>query len=507
MSECVLETRHITKSFGTNIVLTDVNFECRTGEIHALVGENGAGKSTLMKILSGVYKQTSGEVFMNGNPVSFKTTLEAQNAGISIIHQEFNLIPYLSVAENVFLGNLPLTKTKIIDYIGMEEIVRNLAEEMGIEIDPTTLVENLSVAQQQMVEIMKALNLKTKIIIMDEPTAALTQVEVGALFRMMRKMRAENKTLIYISHRLNEIFEISDRITVLMDGKITGTRLKEETTKDEIVTMMVGRVVENIFPERDHYIRGNVVLQADELVTQKGCQGASFSLYEGEILGVSGLEGQGQRELIRCLFGLQKPLSGTIKLKGKTVSIPSPMKAVKMGISFLTDDRKQEGLCLDLPIYDNTSLPILNKLAKHGILLSAYEKQNSNYYMKLMNIRALNSTQTVRSLSGGNQQKVLLGKCFSFHPSILLAHDPTRGIDVGAKVEIYKLLKKLAREDKLAIMMVSSDLMEILNVSDRIIVIHNSRVNGEIAGKDANEEILMKMATNVISEVADGKGA
>lgn len=498
----VLEAKDVCKSFYDNLVLDHVNFSCSSGEIHTLVGENGAGKSTLMRIFSGVYQPTSGELYVEGKRVSFANTLQAQQAGVSIIHQEFNLVPYLSIAENIFLGRQKLKKNGNIDFPAMRKRTRELSVMMNMELDPDEQVRRLTVAQQQMVEIMKAIELDTQIIIMDEPTAALTPVEVRSLFRTMRALRNAGRTIIYISHRLNEVFEISDRITVLKDGEMVATRRTEETTKDEIVSLMVGRQLENIFPPRDARQAGPVRLEANELVIAPGKAPASFAVHAGEILGMTGLEGQGQRELLRALFGLHRLISGQIKVDGEIVQFRNTRDAMVKGITFLTDDRKNEGLCLDLPIYRNISLPVFRRLRRGPFMTVAAERTEAQEYIDLMNIKTENADKLVRKLSGGNQQKVLLGKCLSPAPKVLLVHEPTRGIDVAAKIEIYTLLKKLAREKQVAVIMVSSDLMEVLNVSDRIVVIYGGGVSGELDAASATEESVMRLATGVVMEAA-----
>ena len=502
MRQTVLEAKDICKSFYDNLVLDHVNFSCTSGEIHTLVGENGAGKSTLMRIFSGVYQPTSGELYLNGKPVKFTGTLQAQQAGVSIIHQEFNLVPHMSIAENIFLGRQLRKKGGNLDFPAMRRRTEELSRMMRMELEPDAPVCSLTVAQQQMVEIMKAIELDTQIIIMDEPTAALTPVEVSSLFAAMRRLRDEGRTIIYISHRLNEVFDISDRITVLKDGVMAATLRTEETTKDEVVSLMVGRKLDNIFPPRDEAAAGEVRLQAEGLVIAPGKGPASFSVRAGEILGVTGLEGQGQRELLRALFGLHRLAAGKIFIDGQEVRIRSTREAMAHGITFLTDDRKNEGLCLDLPIYRNISLPVFRRLKTGPFLTVQAERQETQRYMELMNIKAESSAKLVRKLSGGNQQKVLLGKCLSPAPKVLLVHEPTRGIDVAAKIEIYTLLKKLAREEQVAVVMVSSDLMEVLNVSDRILVVYGGGVSGELAAADATEESVMRLATGVAKEAA-----
>ena len=502
LRQTVLEAKDICKSFYDNLVLDHVNFSCTSGEIHTLVGENGAGKSTLTRIFSGVYQPTSGELYLNGKPVKFTGTLQAQQAGVSIIHQEFNLVPHMSIAENIFLGRQLRKKGGNLDFPAMRRRTEELSRMMRMELEPDAPVCSLTVAQQQMVEIMKAIELDTQIIIMDEPTAALTPVEVSSLFAAMRRLRDEGRTIIYISHRLNEVFDISDRITVLKDGVMAATLRTEETTKDEVVSLMVGRKLDNIFPPRDEAAAGEVRLQAEGLVIAPGKGPASFSVRAGEILGVTGLEGQGQRELLRALFGLHRLAAGKIFIDGQEVRIRSTREAMAHGVTFLTDDRKNEGLCLDLPIYRNISLPVFRRLKTGPFLTVQAERQETQRYMELMNIKAESSAKLVRKLSGGNQQKVLLGKCLSPAPKVLLVHEPTRGIDVAAKIEIYTLLKKLAREEQVAVVMVSSDLMEVLNVSDRILVVYGGGISGELAAADATEESVMRLATGVAKEAA-----
>ena len=493
----VLEARGLSKSFYGNDVLKKINFNCTSGEIHALVGENGAGKSTLMRIFSGVQQPSSGELYLNGQAVKFSNTLQAQNAGVGIIHQEFNLVSKLSVSENIFLGRQRKKKNGNIDYKWQQERTRQLCEKMHIKIEPDELVGHLTVAQQQMVEIIKTIELDTQIIIMDEPTAALTTVEIEFLFSVMKELREEGKTVIYISHRLDEVFEISDRITVLKDGVMVATLKTSETNRDQIVGLMVGRELGHIFPPRDQFRPGAPILEVKNLLVDPKKAPANFMLRKGEVLGITGLEGQGQREILRSLFGLNRPLSGEIKIDGEMVDIKNPRVAMDRGLTFLTDDRKMEGLCLELPIFRNICLPIMNRLKKGGILLRRSEEQAARPYMELMNIKAEGLSQTVQSLSGGNQQKVLLSKCLSPSPEILLVHEPTRGIDVAAKIEIYTLMKKLTREQNLSIVMVSSDLLEVLHVSDRILVIYNGGVNAELLPEDATEEIVMRYATNL----------
>jgi ribose transport system ATP-binding protein len=495
MNEILLETRDICKSFFGNVVLNNISFSCRKGEVHALLGENGAGKSTLMKIISGVHPQTSGQLFLEGKAVQFKDTMHAQRLGISIIHQEFNLIPYLTVGENVFLGGQP-TKKGFIDFQAINRRVAELSAKLGVSISSDDLVQDLSVAQQQMVEIMKALNVEAKMIIMDEPTAALTSQEVKSLFNIICSLKAEGKTIIFISHRLNEVFEIMDRITVIKDGQMVGTVNKEDTNKDHIVSMMVGRQIDNIYPDRPEQNNGEVVLEVRDFVVKKVFLPANFQLRAGEILGMTGLEGQGQRELARALFGLHHAISGEIWLNGSKVEIKNAKDAFNHKIAFLTDDRKQEGLCLALPIYSNISLPVLSKIRGKGLLTKSKEKKEAQILAQTLNVKAASLETEVQNLSGGNQQKVALARCLTTNPRILIVNEPTRGIDIGAKMEIYSYLRKLANEGT-AILLLSSDLLEVIHVSDRILVVYAGGVKGEISPEEATEEKIMGIATGV----------
>ena len=498
MGNVILETRNICKSFFKNEVLINVNFFCEAGEIHSVVGENGAGKSTLMRIISGVYTASSGEYLINGEVKHFKDTLEAQKAGISIMHQEFNLVPYLTVYENIFLGRQLLKKNGNLDIQAMRRRTVELAANLDIKLDPDALVSEMTVAQQQMIEILKAISIDTQIIIMDEPTASLMIAEVESLFNLMRKLKAEGRTIIYISHRLNEIFQISDRVTILKDGAVMGTRNIEHLTRDDVVSMMVGRQMNNIFPDRGVPASEEEVLKVDDLILKEGQEGVSFSLRKGELLCLTGLEGQGHREVLRSLFGLYRPYNIELSVHGEKAIIKSPADAMKKGILFMTDDRKTEGLFLDLGIFSNIAFPIIRKLKRTGFIFQSTERHVAQKYMDDLNIKATSSSQYVKTLSGGNQQKVLIGKCLSPEPGILLVHEPTRGIDVAAKIEVYNLLKKLTKEDHISVIMVSSDLLEVINVSDRILVIYNGKINGEVIGENATEEGLMRMATDIM---------
>lgn len=492
--ETLIEVKNIRKSFGDNVVLEDINMDVLKGEIHALVGENGAGKSTLMNIISGVLLRDSGTVLMEGEEIEVLNPLQASQYGISIIHQEFNLIPHLSVAENIYLGKQPLRTRHLIDFKKIYRSVRELSERLDVAIEPEALVKDLSVAQQQMVEIMKALSVDAKLIIMDEPTAALTPQEVRFLFDITNSLKKQNKSIIFITHRINEIIEISDRITVLKDGEMVATVDTKDITHDDIVNMMVGRKVDSIFPVIEKECNDEIVLDVRDLVVQKGKQGASFSVRKGEIVSIAGLEGQGQRELIRAVFGLEKKLSGCVKIHGVEQPITNTKQAVRNKIAFLSDDRKQECLCLGLPIYTNISLPVLDRISLKKVwVTSTMEKKYSEDMVRRFRIKAASLDLDVQSLSGGNQQKVALARCLITKPELLIIHEPTRGIDVNAKIEIYKLLRELA-DGGVAILMVSSDLLEVIHMSNRILVCYDHHIIGAVDPKDATEEGIIGLA-------------
>ncbi|WP_066648819.1 sugar ABC transporter ATP-binding protein [Christensenella timonensis] len=492
--ETLLEVKNIKKSFGDNVVLENIDMSILKGEIHALVGENGAGKSTLMNIICGVLSKDEGTICLEGKAVDVQNPLQASDYGISIIHQEFNLIPHLSVAENIYLGKQPLRTKHFIDSKKIHQSVRELSKRLEVDIRPDTLVKELSVAQQQMVEIMKALSVDAKLIIMDEPTAALTPQEVKFLFDIVQSLKAQNKSIIFITHRINEIMEISDRITVLKDGHMVSTVNTGEISRDDIVNMMVGRKVDSIFPAFEKDKCGETVLEVDGLVVKKGKQGASFAVRKGEIVSIAGLEGQGQREVIRAIFGLETILSGTVKLHGKELRIRSTKDAVQNKIAFLSDDRKQECLCLGLPIYNNICLPILKKISKKGLFVTANEERKlSKEMVKQLRIKTTSLDLEVQSLSGGNQQKVALARCLVAKPGLLIIHEPTRGIDVNAKMEIYRLLRELA-DSGVAILMVSSDLLETIHTSNRILVCYDHHIIGEVDPESATEEGIINLA-------------
>ncbi len=495
MSENIVQMEKINKSFPGVKALTDCDFSLKRGEIHALVGENGAGKSTLMKILTGVYKKDSGTIRYKGKEVNIPNTRVATDLGIGIIHQELNLMPDLTVAQNIFIGKEPRKKFKwFTDDAKANEMTVELLRSMHVDISPTTLVENLTVAQQQMVEIAKALSYDSEVLIMDEPTAALTESEIDELFIIIDRLRKKGVGIVYISHRMEELKRICDRVTVMRDGEYIGTRDMKEVTKDEIIHMMVGRTIFEGAGGNDIPISDEVVLEVEGLSRGRRVKDVSFKLHKGEILGFAGLMGAGRTETARLICGADKLESGTIKIRGKEVKIDSPKTAVANGIGYLSEDRKRYGLVLGLDVESNIAMSTMKEYVKHGFLNKDKINKNSEKYVEALSIKTPSSKQLVKNLSGGNQQKVVIAKWLTRDSEILIFDEPTRGIDVGAKSEIYKLLNDLAHKGK-SIIMISSELPEILRMSHRVIAMCEGRVTGEIMRKEATQETIMKFAT------------
>lgn len=491
-ADIILEMQKVCKTFLGVTALDNVNFELRKGEVHVLLGENGAGKSTLVKILSGAHELTSGEIFLNGNKINIKSPKQALEYGISIIYQEFNLIPHLTAAENIFLGREPTIKLGVIDQKNITKSSQKILNNLGVKIDSSSLVKDLGVAQQQMVEVAKALSIKSNILIMDEPTSALTEIEIKELFATINRLKSKGVSIIYISHRLEELFEISDRVTVLRDGKYVGTREIGKTSKSELIRMMVNRDLKNQYPKLKAKI-GEEVLRVENLNQKDGLQKINLSLHSGEILGISGLLGSGRTELARAISGLDKIDSGKIYVRGNIEKIRSTRKAISLGIGFLTEDRKSQGLILNLSIKENISLPSLNRLSRNGIINIKKEGEAVKKYIKELRIKTPGVDQKVMYLSGGNQQKVVLAKWLCSKAEIFIFDEPTRGIDVGSKVEIYNLMNQLVSEG-VAILLISSELPEILGMTDRILVMNQNRISGSFDTVDATEEKIMNYA-------------
>jgi len=482
----------ITKDFPGVRALDGVTFEVAAGEVHALVGENGAGKSTLMKILSGALPRDSGQVLLDGQPVEITSPHRAQELGISMIYQDFNLVPYLSAAENIFLGREPRKRGFIVDWRALRSQSQAVLERLDVSLDVDAPVRTLSVAQRQMVEIARAISTQAKILVMDEPSSTLTDHELRRLFELVRSLKQAGVAVIYISHRLEEVFEIADRITVLRDGKAIGTRGLADVDRDEVIRMMVGREITEKIPKQAAPI-GEEVLRVEGLCGS-GVRDIGFSLRAGEVVGLTGLVGAGRTEVARLIFGADAADSGAIYVSGKRVAIRSPRDAIRLGIGFVTEDRQGQGLVMGMNVRENVSLANLELLAVYGFVRSQAERNSANQAIGSLRIRTPSAEQAVRNLSGGNQQKVVLAKWVLTESKLLIFDEPTRGIDVGAKVEIYQLMNELAARGA-GILMISSELPEVLGMSDRILVMHAGRIVAEFARGEATQERIMFHAT------------
>jgi len=498
----VLAASNVSKAFGGVVALSDVGFDLRRGEIHALMGENGAGKSTLMKILSGVYTDYEGTVSVAGQPVRFSGVRDAEDAGIAIIHQELNLVPELTVAENIFLGREKLIAGLIVDRKASLIASRSLLTSLGIDLDPEARVGGLRVGEQQLVEIAKALSKDARILIMDEPTSALSPAECQRLFRIMRQLAAQGVAIVYISHRIDEVMHLADRTTVFRDGRHVLTRAMSELNEDRLIAAMVGRTLldASTAMRAAHYdtpiltVRDLSFDRADRSGWRRVISGVGFDLGRGEILGIGGLLGSGRTEILQSIFGsAEGRVEGDIRLDGKPVAIRSPRDARHLGIALVTEDRKAEGLYLKASIVDNVALPLVGTLSRFGLRSVSGEKALADDAVKALGIRCSGIDQIANTLSGGNQQKVVIGKWLATKPRVLLLDEPTRGIDIGAKREIYDLVFKLADEG-LAIIVVSSEMPELLHLSDRILVMAEGRQTGILPRNHASEERIMQLA-------------
>lgn len=492
--EKLLEFKNITKVFPGVKALDNVSFEVARGEVHGLVGENGAGKSTLMKILCGVYKADGGEVIFENEKMENITPTSSQELGISIIFQEFNLLSTLSIAENIYANRLADGKKKFINWQKINKKAEDILKSLGYTLDVKKEIETLSVAESQMVEIAKALSFNSKIILMDEPSATLTSKELETLFSVIDNLRKKGITVIYISHKLDEIFQLCDTTTVMRDGKVIDSKPTKEYTRDEIIHKMVGREVENEFPPRSQIELGEEAFRVEHLnLKKKNVKDISFSVQKGEILGFVGLVGSGRTEIARALFGADKRISGDIYVNGKKINMRSPKDAKKNKIALLTEDRRNEGLFLNYPIKKNISSTNIKSIANGAFLSKKQEEEVAEKYIKEINIKCSSLDQKAMNLSGGNQQKVVVAKWLFAEPDILIMDEPTRGIDVGAKYEIYVLMNKLSEMGK-SIIFISSELQEVISVSDRLLVIHQGRINGEFRRGDTDVDKIMKCA-------------
>jgi len=489
----LLEARSLTKSFPGVRALKGVSLTVECGEVLAVIGENGAGKSTLMKILAGVQTADSGDILLNGQPVALRSVHDALAQGIALIHQELNLADNLDVAANIFLGREP-RRFGWIDTARTHREAKQFLDAVGLDVPPTTLVSTLAIGQQQLVEIAKALSTNARVLIMDEPTSSLSAREAENLFKVIRDLRARGVSIVYISHRLGEVKQLADRVTVLRDGENSGELAREEINHAAMVKLMVGRDLSQFYAHTPH-TPGEVTLAVDRLRTPAHPRHAvSFTVRAGEIVGLAGLVGAGRTEVLLSLFGVTPAQGGTIRVGGKEVSPASPQEAIEAGLALVPEDRKQQGVVLGLPVRENLSLASLRRDQRMGFLNEALELAVSAEMMAAMRIKTPNDRQVVRFLSGGNQQKVVLGKWLAIQPRLLFLDEPTRGIDVGAKQEIYKLMEELARKG-VAILFVSSEMEEILGLSDRVLVMHEGRIAGELRREQLSEEAVMHLAT------------
>ncbi|MBK9711865.1 MAG: sugar ABC transporter ATP-binding protein [Kouleothrix sp.] len=488
----VVRLQHISKSFGGVHALQDVQLDIFPGEVHALLGENGAGKSTLIKIITGVYQPDAGEIALEGQPIHFTNTRAAQAHGIAAIYQEPSLFPDLDIAENILVGRQPIGRAGV-DWRRMHQQAGALLRRLGLGLDPRTKARELSVAQQQLVEIARALSINAKILIMDEPTSSLTQREVDELFAIVRQLRASGTAIVFISHRLEELFAVADRVTTLRDGRYVGTRAMADVTTDDLIRMMVGRTLDELFPKQA-VAAGEVVLDVQGLGVEGSFSNVSFQLRRGEIVGMAGLIGAGRTNVARALFGIEPASAGTITLDGKVVAIKSPDAAMALGIGYVPEDRKEHGLVLKMSIAENITLPMLSTFARMGWLDTGRELVAATAAAKQLEVKMAGVEQQAGQLSGGNQQKVVLAKWLSTKPRVLILDEPTRGIDVGTKAAVHHLMSSLAAQG-MAILMISSELPEILGMSDRILVMREGRMTGQFSRADATQEKLMAAAT------------
>ena len=500
MSEFVLEMRDVCKSFPGVKALDHAQLKLRPGKVHALMGENGAGKSTLMKCMFGIYTMDEGEIYIDGEKTAIRDPLEAWDKGISMVHQELQPIPARTIGENIFLGRYPMKKAlgfiPIVDHDKMYEETAKLLERVHMNFDPRQKLGTLTVSQMQSVEIAKAVAGNCRVLILDEPTSSLTQNEVEALFRIVEDLKKENVAVVYISHKMDEILRISDEVTIMRDGQYIGTWDARELTTDFIITKMVGRELTNLYPKREN-VPGDVVFEVEDFtsINPRSFRHVSFNLRKGEILGVAGLVGAQRTELMEGLFGTRSHTSGTIKYQGKELHIRRPKDAIDQGIAMLTEDRRGSGIMGVLSVADNISIASLNKYVDHGFVLNT-KKINDlvEENRQKMNIKTPSGKTLIKSLSGGNQQKVLIGRWLANNPDVLILDEPTRGIDVGAKYEIYCIMNDLVAQGK-SVVMISSEMGELIGMSDRIMVMCDGRMTGVIDGKDANQENIMALAT------------
>ena len=487
----LLEMKGICKSFPGVKALQNVDLQLKAGEVHALLGENGAGKSTLIKVLGGIYHAEEGEIIIDGQKVNIDGVVAARHAGISIVHQELVLVPYMTVAENIFLGREPGTKMNV-DRRKMVEEAQKLLDTNEMHIDANMLVERLTIAQQQMVEIVKAISFNSKILVLDEPTSSISDKEVGFLFNTMRNLTKAGVGIIYISHKMSELAEICDRVTVMRDGQTVGTKVVKETTTDDLIALMVGRELTNYYT-RDYLEPGEVILKCEHISDGKMAKDASFQLHKGEIIGFAGLVGAGRSETMKAIFGLAPHATGDVYVKGEKVKIKSPIDALKYGIALVPENRKEEGLYKVQSVRFNSTIEVLGSFIRHLHVDGKKEEEITQKYIDMMKTKTPSQDQIIGNLSGGNQQKVIIGRWLATEPDILILDEPTRGVDVGAKAEIYAIMNELVKQG-MSIIMISSELPEIINMSDRIYVMNEGRVTGCLDHDTVTQESIMTLA-------------
>jgi len=497
MNNCIIEMKGIKKYFYGVKALDGVDFKIRTGEVHALIGENGAGKSTLVKILTGVYQPTAGNIILNDKPVQFPSPQVSQKAGISAIHQEATMFPDLSVMENIFMGHHIRNKSNgLLSWREMKDKTQSLLDKLELDIGPDTKVRNLSVAQRHMVEVAKALSLDAKVVIMDEPTSALTLKEVEYLYKIIRKLKSEGKAIIFISHKFEEVFEIADYFTVLRDGKYIGEGTIADITVDKIVQMVIGRSLEQMYPKLEAE-QGDIILKVKNLTKIGVFKNISFDLHKGEILGFFGLVGAGRSEVMQTIFGINTKTSGEVFINGEKISISNPSNAMNHGLAYLPEDRQIQGAILAMNIRENITLPIIDRTSRHIFLDRNREFEITDEYGKNIEIKASGWEQLVEDLSGGNQQKVVLAKWIATKPRILLMDEPTKGIDVATKATVHNFISELAKKG-IAIILISSELPEILGMSNNIIVMHEGVITAKFTREEANSKKIIRAAIGSI---------
>lgn len=490
----VLDLRDVSKSFGPVVALRSGSLRVSGGSIHALVGENGAGKSTLVKVVAGVHRRDAGDFLLGGEPVDFGSTAESKAAGVAVIYQEPTLFPDLSVTENIFMGRQPVGRGRRIDRAAMFQEAKELFAGLGVEIDPRRPARGLSIADQQIIEIAKAISVDARLLIMDEPTAALSGVEVRRLFTVARRLRDEGRALVFISHRFDEVFDLCDQVTVMRDGEYIGTRAISETSVDEMVSLMVGREVTDLFPKTPAVI-GEPVLKVSGLNSAGVFHDVTFEVRAGEIVGLAGLVGAGRSEIARAVFGVDGYDSGTVTLNGRALPAKDPRSAIRAGLAFIPEDRRQQGLVTQASVTHNVAAVIRHTLTKGGLLTRALENRAATPWADRLEVKTGALDMNASTMSGGNQQKVVIAKWLATKPSLLIIDEPTRGIDVGTKAEVHRLLSELAGEG-LAILMISSELPEVLGMADRVLVVCEGRITADIPREDATPENVMRAATH-----------